>query len=80
MSYNLGIDIGIASIGFAAVDLNAQTILASNSYIFEKAENPKTGASLAEPRRTARRQRRVINRRAKRKKAIRRLLRDHEIP
>lgn len=79
MGYNLGIDIGIASIGFAAVDLNANTILSSNSFIFERAENPKTGASLAEPRRTARGQRRVINRRAKRKKAIRRLLRDHEI-
>ncbi len=79
MSYNLGIDIGIASIGFAAVDLDASTILACNSYIFERAENPKTGASLAEPRRTARGQRRVINRRAKRKKAIRRLLRDHKI-
>lgn len=79
MGYNLGIDIGIASIGFAAVDLNAHTIISSNSFIFERAENPKNGASLAEPRRTARGQRRVINRRAKRKKAIRRLLRDHEI-
>ena len=77
MTYNLGIDIGIASIGFAVVDLAAETILKSNSYIFERAENPKTGASLALPRRTARGQRRVINRRAKRKKAIRRLLRAH---
>jgi len=78
MAYNLGIDIGIASIGFAAVDLETQTILTSNVHIFEKAENPKTGASLAEPRRAARGQRRAINRRAKRKRAIRRLLRDHQ--
>jgi CRISPR-associated endonuclease Csn1 len=79
MAYNLGIDIGIASIGFAAVDLDSETILKSNSYIFERAENPKTGASLALPRRTARGQRRVISRRAKRKKAIRRLLREHSL-
>lgn len=77
MAYNLGIDIGIASIGFAAVDLEAQKILLSGAHIFEAAENPKTGASLATPRRTARGQRRVINRRAKRKKAIRQLFRDH---
>jgi CRISPR-associated endonuclease Csn1 len=77
MVYNLGIDIGIASIGFAAVDLETQKILLSGAHIFEAAENPKTGASLATPRRTARGQRRVINRRAKRKKAIRQLFRDH---
>lgn len=77
MTYNLGIDIGIASIGFAAVNLNRETIIDCGVHIFEAAENPKTGASLAEPRRTKRGMRRVIHRRAQRKRAIRNLLRDH---
>ncbi len=74
MSYNLGVDIGIASVGFAGVDLNTQKILCSGVHIFEAAENPKKGASLAEPRRTKRGMRRVIGRRAQRKRSIRRLL------
>jgi len=64
MGYILGIDIGIASIGFAGVNHDLKKILFSGVHIFEAAENPKTGASLAEPRRTARGQRRVIHRRA----------------
>lgn len=74
MAYNLGIDIGIASIGFAGVNRDTQSILSSGVHIFEAAENPKTGASLAEPRRTKRGMRVVIHRRAVRKHDIRRLL------
>lgn len=77
MGYILGIDIGIASIGFAGVNHDLKKILFSGVHIFEAAENPKTGASLAEPRRTARGQRRVIHRRAQRKNAIRQLLLRH---
>ena len=77
MGYNLGIDIGIASIGFAGVDLNSKKILCCGAHIFEAAENPKDGASLATPRREKRGLRRVIRRRAVRKQAIRNLLVKH---
>lgn len=78
MTYNLGIDIGIASIGFAGVDpVEAKRILFCGAHIFEAAENPKDGASLAAPRREKRGMRRVIHRRSVRKKAIRRLLAEH---
>lgn len=77
MAYNLGIDIGIASVGFAAVDLQAKSVLRCGVHIFEAAENPKDGASLATPRREKRGLRRVIRRRAVRKNAIRQLLDTH---
>jgi CRISPR-associated endonuclease Csn1 len=78
MAYNLGIDIGIASTGFAGVEIDnenkPQNIKFCGAHIFEAAENPKDGASLATPRREKRGMRRVIKGRAQRKKAIRRLL------
>ncbi len=74
MTYILGIDIGIASLGFSGLSADKKNILFCGSHIFEAAENPKDGASLAEPRREKRGQRRVINRRSQRKRAIRRLL------
>ena len=77
MSYILGIDIVIASIGFAVLDYKNHKIQLSGVHIFEAAENPKTGASLAEPRRTKRGMRRVIHRRAVRKKMIKKILLDH---
>ena len=77
MGYNLGIDIGIASVGFGAVDLANKKILCSGVHIFEAAENPKDGASLATPRREKRSLRRVIHRRAVRKRAIQELLKVH---
>lgn len=77
MGYNLGIDIGIASVGFAGVDLSNRQILCCGAHIFEAAENPKDGASLATPRREKRGLRRVIRRRAVRKNAIRYLLETH---
>ncbi len=77
MPYNLGIDIGIASIGFGGVDLEKKKILFCGAHIFEAAENPKDGASLAAPRREKRGQRRVIARRRTRKQAVRRLLAQH---
>jgi hypothetical protein len=79
LAYNLGIDIGIASIGFAAVDLANKSIVCTGVHIFEAAENPKNGASLAAPRREKRGLRRVIHRRSQRKRAIRSLLTQYGI-
>lgn len=74
MSYILGVDIGITSIGFAGVNLDHKKILFAGTHIFEAAENPKDGSSLAGPRREKRGMRRVIGRRSQRKKQIRSLL------
>ena len=83
MPYNLGIDIGITSLGFAGVgfkpNLEPNGILFAGSHIFEAAEDPKTGSSLAEPRRNARGARRIIKRRSVRKRAIRKLLEQYGI-
>jgi len=67
----LGLDIGIASIGWALVDydkdnLTNNKIIKSGVRIFTIAENPKTGESLALPRRLARGARRTIKRKRKR--------------
>lgn len=70
----LGLDIGIASLGFALLDFESQKILTLGSHLFEAAEQPKTGASLAEPRRSARLGRRVIRRKARRMVKIHELL------
>lgn len=58
MGYKIGLDLGIASIGYSvlATDENGVPfkILQMNSVIFPRAEQPKTGASLAAPRRDKR--------------------------
>ncbi|TAE81879.1 MAG: type II CRISPR RNA-guided endonuclease Cas9 [Alphaproteobacteria bacterium] len=74
MRYNLGLDMGIASVGIAAIHSDTYQILMAATRIFEAAEEPKTGASLALPRRVARGGRRVIGRRRKRKSDIRQML------
>lgn len=67
MGYILGLDVGIASVGWAALLTNGEgepiRILDLNSRIFPQAEAPKTGASLALPRRQARGARRRLRRR-----------------
>lgn len=73
MGYILGLDVGIASTGFAGVAPENQKIDFAGVHIFDSAENPKDGASLALPRRAARGLRRVIRRRSQRKKHIRNL-------
>lgn len=78
MRYVLGLDVGIASIGWAVVKLaegvNAElkpvAIEKMGVRVFTKAENPKTGEALALPRRLARGQRRRIHRRAHRMQSI----------
>ena len=80
MRYTLGLDIGISSIGWAVLenDVNGEPFKIENLgvRIFEKAEQPKTGASLALPRREARSARRRIRRRRHRKKRIKELLQE----
>ena len=53
LKYVVGLDIGITSVGWATLLLDSQDepvrILDLNSRIFDKAEVPKTGASLAAP-------------------------------
>ncbi len=78
MSYTLGIDIGIASVGFAGVDPKNSRIQFCGAHIFDTAERPKDGASLALPRREKRALRRIIRRRTVRKNDIRKLLLQHE--
>lgn len=71
----LGLDIGIASVGWAVVeydkeDVTQNKIIKSGVRIFTQAENPKNGKSLAEPRRLARGARRTLKRKRQRMKAI----------
>ncbi len=76
--YAIGLDIGITSVGWAAVALDESEqpcgILGMGSRIFDSAEQPKTGMSLAAPRREARGARRRLRRRHHRAERIRRLL------
>ena len=74
MALVFGLDIGIASIGWAAIDEQQEVaLLGLGSRIFVSAEVPKTGESLALPRRLARGMRRRIRRRAHRMWRIRQL-------
>lgn len=69
---HIGLDVGINSLGYAAI--KDGQLLEANSHIFEVAENPKNGDSLAAPRRGKRALRRVIRRRGYRLHQIRTLL------
>lgn len=76
--YAIGLDIGISSVGWATVALDRSDrpygILKMGARIFDAAENPKTGASLAAPRREARSARRRLRRHRHRNERIRNLL------
>src|SRR5699024_4913760 len=61
--YSIGLDIGITSVGWAVINLDKERIEDLNSRIFDVAENPKNGSSLATPRREARSARRRLRRR-----------------
>jgi len=78
LKYAIGLDVGIASIGYAIVELNEKDlpcrILRLGTRIFESAENPKDGSSLALPRREARSMRRRLRRRRHRKERVRNLI------
>ena len=76
--YTLGLDIGIASVGWAVLqnDANIEPIKIENLgvRIFKKAEVENTGASLAADRRSARSSRRITRRRRHRKERIKYLI------
>lgn len=78
MRYVLGLDIGIASVGWAVLALDSFDepfkIVDLNSRIFTKAENPQDGSSLAKPRREARGNRRRLRRRRHRLDRIKHLI------
>jgi len=78
INYILGLDIGIASVGWAMVEIdeaeNPIRLIDLGVRIFERAEVPKTGDSLAMARRLARSVRRLTRRRTHRLLRARRLL------
>lgn len=81
--YALGLDIGIGSVGWAVLrnrpDGEPDRIQDLGVRIFDKAEQPKTGASLAAPRRDARSARRRLRRHRHRLERIRYLMEQHGI-
>ncbi|MBM7649469.1 CRISPR-associated endonuclease Csn1 [Bacillus ectoiniformans] len=83
LDYRIGLDIGTNSVGWSVIQLGIneqnkryekQGIIDLGIRMFDKAEIPKTGASLAEPRRLARSSRRRLRRKSQRKRGIRDLL------
>lgn len=79
MKYSLGLDIGTTSIGWAVIDEDSRRIHDVGVRIFEKPEDPQTGASLAEPRRTARSTRRRLKRRRQRLSALKNFFITHDL-
>ena len=83
-AYGIGLDIGIASVGWAVLGLDGNSeprgILRLGARIFEKAEQPKTGESLAAPRRAARGMRRRLRRKALRREDIYALMARQGLP
>lgn len=79
MTRILGLDIGIASCGWAVLEMNGGSagILAAGARCFDPPLVPKTGEPKSAGRRTARGQRRVIHRRRLRMNRIRELLARH---
>lgn len=76
MTYKLGVNVGIASVGFAGVDHDKKAIVFCGTHVFEAAETAD-GTSLAAGRREKRGLRRVIRRKKQRKRAILQLLAIH---
>lgn len=71
-----GLDVGIASCGWAVVSVEAERIYAVGARCFDAPEDPKTKTLHNAERRTKRGMRRVTYRRKGRMKAVRRLLRE----
>ncbi|MBR6312816.1 MAG: type II CRISPR RNA-guided endonuclease Cas9, partial [Oscillospiraceae bacterium] len=76
--YAIGLDIGVTSVGWATLALDEDDrpygIINMGSRIFDAAENPKNGDSLAAPRREKRSMRRRLRRHRHRNERIRGLL------
>ena len=79
----IGFDIGITSIGWGVVETgnskSQNKIIDSGVRIFNRAENPKTGESLAKPRRENRLLRRRLHRRQKRLSLIKDLCVNYDL-
>ena len=77
MSYRLGLDIGIGSVGFSVLKTDDHgrpyKIIKLDSLVFPEGENPKDGSSLAATRRAYRSSRRLNRRRKFRKYRVKRL-------
>lgn len=73
LKYTLGLDLGIASVGWCVINTDQHRIEDLGVRTFTKAEQPKNGDPLAEARRLARGARRRIRRRAHRLERIRQL-------
>ena len=71
-----GIDVGIASCGWAVVDIKKRKILAMGSRCFEPPEDPRKKTLFNEQRRTKRGMRRVTSRRAGRMNTVRKVIKD----
>ncbi|WP_373767797.1 type II CRISPR RNA-guided endonuclease Cas9 [Glaesserella sp.] len=83
LNYVLGLDLGIASVGWAVVEIDQNEhpirLIDLGVRTFERAEVPKTGDSLALARRLARSSRRLVRRRAVRLLKAKRLLKQEGI-
>ena len=81
--YAIGLDIGVTSVGWAIMALDSNEvpcgIIDMGSRIFDAAEHPKTGESLAAPRRNARSARRRLRRHRHRNQRIRYLLTTNQL-
>ena len=77
MALVFGLDLGIASVGWAALDDAQEQVVAAGAWTFDAPENDKDRTPLNAIRRQQRGQRRVIRRRAERMDTIRRLLHRH---
>ena len=83
LNYILGLDLGIASVGWAVVEIDQNEhpirLIDLGVRTFERAEVPKTGDSLALARRLARSSRRLVRRRAFRLVKAKRLLKQEGV-
>lgn len=83
LNYILGLDLGIASVGWAVVEIDQNELpirlIDVGVRTFERAEVPKTGDSLALARRLARSSRRLVRRRVVRLLKAKRLLKQEGI-
>lgn len=79
INYRLGLDIGITSVGWAVINLDKKRIEDLGVRIFNAAEHPKDGSSLALPRRLARGRRRLLRRKAYRVNRVKNLILSEKI-
>ena len=83
MGYRIGLDIGIASVGWAVIENNEigepKRIIDLGTRIFDAAENLKDGSPLAKERRDARGLRRRLRRKKHRVERTKRLLERYNI-